>query len=117
MVFDNPEPGTTEHRHKTMLFAPDENAALASPFHQIAGNRVPFLLAWGERDIPAIIENGERMFEALVAHGTPVERLVVDGLDHFEMALELGDPTNPWVSAVRGWMTETGDSAPQIARR
>ncbi len=117
MVFDNPEPGTTEHRHKTMLFAPDENAALASPFHQIAGNRVPFLLAWGERDIPAIIENGERMFEALVAQGTRVERLVVDGLDHFEMALELGDPTNPWVSAVRGWMTETGESAPQIARR
>ena len=69
MVFDNPEPGTTEYRHNTMLFAAGENVVPASPLHQIDGNRVPFLLAWGARDLPAIIENGERMFEALVGQG------------------------------------------------
>jgi dipeptidyl aminopeptidase/acylaminoacyl peptidase len=91
-----------------MLFARGENVALASPFHQIEGNEVPFLLAWGARDLPAIIENGERMFEALVTQGTPVERLVVDGHDHFDMALELGNASNPWVTAVRRWMTKPG---------
>jgi arylformamidase len=106
MVFDNPEPGTTEHRHQTMLFAPGENARLASPLHQIEGSRVPFLVAWGARDLPAIIENGDRMFEALRTQGTPVQRLVVEGHDHFDMALELGNPANPWVQAVRRWMTE-----------
>jgi acetyl esterase/lipase len=105
MVFDDPKPGTTEHRHQTMLFAPGENVVLASPLHQIEGNEVPFLIAWGARDLPAIIENGERMFEALVAQGTRVERLVVDGHDHFDMALELRNPSHPWVTAVREWMT------------
>jgi acetyl esterase/lipase len=104
MVFDHPAPGTTEYRHQTMLFAAGENAVPASPLHQIDGNTVPFLIAWGARDLPAIIENGEKMFEALLAAGTRVEKLVIDGLDHFEMALELGNPANRWVRAVRGWM-------------
>jgi arylformamidase len=108
MVFDNPEPGTTEHRHNTMLFAAGENAVPASPLHQIDGNSVPFLLAWGARDLPAIMENGERMFEALFATGTRIEKLVIEGHDHFDMALELGNPANPWVMAVRSWMR--GDS-------
>ena len=106
MVFDNPKPGTTEHRHQTMLFAPGENTALASPIHQVEGNVVPFLLAWGSRDLPALVENGERMFEALAKQATRVERLVVDGHDHFDMALELGKASNPWVTAIRRWMTE-----------
>jgi len=109
MVFHDPQPGTTEHRHQAMLFTPSENAILASPLHQIEGNRVPFLLAWGSRDLPAIVENGQRMFEALLADGTRAERLVIDGLDHFDMALELGNPTSPWVTAVRGWMTQLAD--------
>jgi acetyl esterase/lipase len=107
MVFDDPQPGTTEHRHQTMLFDPGENAALASPIHQVEGNVAPFLLAWGSRDLPALVENGERMFDALVREGTRVERLVVDGHDHFDMALELGRPSHPWVTAVRRWMTES----------
>jgi len=34
---------------------------------------------------------------------------VIDGLDHFDMALELGNPANPWVTAVRAWMTQLRD--------
>ena len=106
MVFENPEPGSTEYRHKSMLFTRDEDAWSASPFHQIEGNRVPFLLTYAERDLPAIIKNNEQMFEALRAQGTPVHRIVLDGFDHFDSALEIRHADNPWMECVRVWMRE-----------
>lgn len=106
MVFENPEPGSTEHRHKSMLFAHDEDAWAASPLHQIEGNRVPFLLTYGERDLSAIIKNNDQMFEALRTQGTPVHRIVLDGFDHFDTALEIRHPDNPWMRRLRAWMRD-----------
>jgi acetyl esterase/lipase len=110
LVFHNPAPGSLEHRHQSVLFTAGQDTVQASPFHQIDGNRVPFLLAWGSRDIPSIMENNEQMFGALQAQGTPVERLVLQGYDHFDTALETRHADNPWTSAVRAWMT--GGAAP-----
>lgn len=106
MVFDNPEPGSAEHRHKSMLFARDEDAWSASPLHQIEGNRVPFLLTYGERDLPALIKNNEQMFEALRAQGTPVRRIVLERFDHFDTALEIRDPDNPWMRCMHELMLD-----------
>jgi acetyl esterase/lipase len=101
MVFDNPAPGTPEHRHQTMLFVPGQDAVPASPYHQIGDCRIPFLLCWGERDIPSIIDNNERMHAALQRHGTPVERLVLADHDHFDTATEIRHADGPWLLAVR----------------
>ena len=89
-----------------MLFAHDEDARPASPLHQVEGNQVPFLLAYGERDLPAIIKNNEQMFKALRAQGALVHRLVLDRFDHFETALEIRHPDNPWMRCVRAWMRD-----------
>lgn len=104
LVFDDPEPGTVEHRHQSMLFEPGQDAAALSPFHQIGANRVPFLLAYGSRDMPSIVANNERMRGALAAQGVPVETLVLDNHDHFDTALEIRDPGSPWTARARALM-------------
>lgn len=106
MVFHDPKPGTVEHRHQSMLFRPGENTVPASPFHQLEGNCVPFLLAWGSRDLPAIIENNEQMFAALQAKGCPAQRIVLDDYDHFDTALEIRRPQTSWMKAVRAWIVD-----------
>ena len=91
-------------------------ARSASPLHQVEGNRVPFLLAYGERDLPAIIENNEHMSEALRAQGAQVHRLVLSGFDHFDTALEIRHPDNPWMECVRAWMRDTHGAARRSSR-
>ena len=106
MVFHDPEPGTTEHRHKSMLFARDEDMVSASPLHQIEGNRVPFLIAYGDHDIPALVDGGQQMYKALAEAGTPVDLIELDENDHFDTALETRHPDNPWTLAVGACMRD-----------
>ncbi len=110
LVFDDPDPGSVEHRHQSMLFEPGQDARPVSPYHQIGDNRAPFLLAYGSRDMPSIVENNERMHEALARHGVAVETLVLDGHDHFDTALAVRHPDHPWTTRVRSLML--GDAAP-----
>ncbi len=113
LVFDEPEPGTVEHRHQSVLFAPGQDATPVSPFHQIGANRTPFLLAYGSRDMPSIISNNERMYDALLARGLPVESLVLDDHDHFDTALETRHADHPWTARVRKMMLGgIGDQEP-----
>lgn len=104
MVFVDPPPGSVEHRHQSVLFSPGEDTRLASPFHLVAGCRVPFLVTYGDRDIPSIVVNGERMFAALRESGAAAERLVLEGHDHFDTAIEIRHPDGPWMTAVKQWM-------------
>lgn len=108
MVFDDPDPGTTEYRHQSMLFDAGEDTALASPIRLIEGCRIPFLLTYGSNDLPAIIENNGQMYTALRAAGAPAARLVLADHDHFDTALEIRHAESPWMTAVKGRM---GDGA------
>jgi acetyl esterase/lipase len=110
LVFGTPPPGTTERRHQSMLFEPGEDATLASPLHLVNGCRVPFLLTYGSRDLPALIDNNRRMHAALLAAGAPVRELVLRDHDHFDTALEIRHAESPWTVTVRRWMS--GDRPP-----
>ena len=110
MVFRAPVPGSAEYRHQSMLFAADQDAVSASPLHQIGRSEAPFLLTYGSRDTPSIIEDNERMFAALNAHGVPAERLMLEGLDHFDSAIETRHADSLWMRAVRRRMC---DDAPE----
>lgn len=101
MVFGDPPPGSIEHRHQSVLFVPGQDAVPASPFHQIGASKTPFLLAYGSRDIPSIIDNNEQMSAALGARGVPVERLVLEGHDHFDTAIETRHADSLWMQAIR----------------
>lgn len=106
LVFGDPAPDTVEARHKALIFERDEDAESASPIHHLEGNRVPFLLSYGSRDMPSIIENNDQMFAALHEQGSPVERLVLEGYDHFDTALRIRNPADPWFQTVRSWMLD-----------
>jgi len=106
LVFDNPQPGSLEHRHQSMLFDPGQDAMPASPYHHVAGSDVPFLVTWGSRDLPSIIDNGKRMVSAMERHDCFVRRLVLENYDHFDAALKIREPESPWMAAVRKWMVD-----------
>jgi arylformamidase len=104
MVFGTPVPGSAEHRHQSVLFAPSQDPIPASPLHQIRKCKTSFLLTYGSNDIPSIIKDNEQMFAALNARGVPAERLILDGCNHFDTAIETRHPNSPWVQAVRRTM-------------
>jgi arylformamidase len=110
MVFGSPLPGSVEHRHQSMLFAPNQDAVPASPLHQIGKCKTPFLLTYGSRDVPSIIEDNEQMLAALNAQGVPAERLMLEGHDHFDTAIETRHADSPWMQAIRRRMC---DDAPE----
>jgi arylformamidase len=104
LVFENPEPGSGEERIYTMFLSRREDAAAASPLHYAAGCTMPIVLACGERDFPRIIRSNEAMYAALKRTSAPVERHVLPGYDHFDMALDLARPENPVMRSIRGHM-------------
>jgi acetyl esterase/lipase len=100
MVFGTPLPGSAEHRHQSVLFAPNQDPIPASPLHQIGKCKTPFLLTYGSKDIPSIIEDNEQMLAALNARGAPAERLTLEGHDHFDTAIETRHADSPWMQAI-----------------
>ncbi len=105
LVLEDPAPGSTEERHKSMIFAPGADMAAYSPLHNVAGASTPFLIAHGSADIPALCDQAIAMRDALRAEGAVAEHLVLDGHDHFDTALNIGDRDNPWPRAVRTWLS------------
>ena len=68
---------------------------------------MPFLLAYGSRDLSSIIENNEQMMMALEENDCPVHRVVLDDYDHFDTALEIRHPDTAWMMTVRAWMVDS----------
>jgi arylformamidase len=97
------EVGELEARGKHFLEKP-EDAPVASPVTYIEGNRVPFYVTWGERDLEHVVKNGPPMVEALKRAGTRVEHKVFAGMDHFDISIDNGNPQSEWVKKVREWM-------------
>jgi arylformamidase len=100
MVFGTPLPGSAEHRHQSVLFAPNQDPIPASPLHQIGKCKTSFLLTYGSKDILSIIEDNERMLAALTARDVPAERLMLESHDHFDTAIETRHADSPWMQAI-----------------
>ena len=100
------EIGELEARGKMMLKKP-EDAPEASPITYVAGNRVPFYVTWGEKDLDNILKTSMPMVDALKAVGTEVEHKIFAGFDHFDISLDNADPKSEWVKKVRERMKAT----------
>jgi len=81
-----------------------ENDRPASPIHTIGTAPPPFLIAHGSKDFPHLITQAEQMEIALVTRGGTVERIVLDGRDHFTASLAGGEADGPWVGPAIAWM-------------
>lgn len=76
----------------------------ASPIYSIAGMPPPFFMAHGSKDFPHLMRQAEAMEAALRGVGTDVERLVMDGRDHFTASYAGGEPAGPWVPRALAWL-------------
>jgi arylformamidase len=77
----------------------------ASPIGNIHAAPAPFLIAHGSEDFPHLIVQAERMESALkAAAGGDVERLVLEGRNHFTASYAGGEANGPWVPRAVDWM-------------
>jgi acetyl esterase/lipase len=81
-----------------------ENELLASPIAHIGASPCAFLIAYGSDDFPHLMKQGERMEQKLRAAGGDVERLVLQGRNHFTASYAGGEPDGPWVTAATAWI-------------
>jgi arylformamidase len=80
------------------------NEGPASPIAKIRGTPGPFLIAHGSEDFPHLMTQSVRMETALRSAGGDVERLVLQGRDHFTASYAGGESMGPWVPRAIGWM-------------
>jgi len=92
---------SNEGRVYRYLFADREQDRDASPVEYLAGNRVPFHVVWGERDLPHIANSSRRMVDALQREGCAVTQAVVGAASHFDTHLALADPADAWYARLR----------------
>jgi arylformamidase len=67
----------------------DEMEARLSPIRHVDRLSAPLGVAWGSRESPEFIRQGRDFAAAATAAGKPVERLVAEGTNHFEMMATL----------------------------
>ncbi len=75
----------------------------ASPLARIH-RAPPFFLAHGSKDFPHLMVQAERMEAALRAAGGDVERIVLEGRDHFSASYAGGESEGPWVPRALEWI-------------
>ena len=87
-----------------LSLARDEDDRDASPLDNVAGNRTPFFVAYGENDLPEVVLNNGELIAALREESCVVEGHEFAGTGHAETNVNCGDPDNLWVQTVRRWM-------------
>jgi arylformamidase len=86
-----------------LLDAHDDGAA-ATPMNYAMGNRIPFYIAWGEKDLPDVSLDNDAMAKCLSTEKGVVAQHVFAGNSHFDTNLGCANPDGPWVRTVRQWM-------------
>ena len=69
----------------------------ASPIHQLGESIPPFLVAYGSKDFPHLVTQGNRFAAALRLHEVPTDEVLMDGLTHFTASFAGGETSGPWV--------------------
>ena len=101
-VYDIPDFSTDSAQ---AFLSSESDAKAASPLHLVAGNKVPFLLAIGENDMPRLIPQCDEMAAALGGEEGFVQVLKQEGYDHFQIAIHAGDVDGAWATNVSQWIT------------
>lgn len=78
------------------LLADRAHDADASPIGFVGGNRLPFHLMWGEKDLDRVRDSDERMVAALEHASGPVSHRILADASHFDTHLALKDPGHDW---------------------
>ncbi|OVZ64299.1 hypothetical protein CDO44_02715 [Pigmentiphaga sp. NML080357] len=102
-----PGPGSLEERvYSTLLEQPAEDA-LMSAISWTAGNRVPMMASYGERDSARVISGNTRMHELLKRQPAEASLRAWEDLDHFDTHLMLADPAHEWYGQLEALVART----------
>lgn len=93
------------------LFSERSQDFEASPINYAAGNRVPFHIVWGEKDLARVSNSSAAMVASLRAHGSTATAHVAPGASHFDTHLALSDPADPWYARLGDAFANTGAEA------
>lgn len=77
-----------------------EDGPDASPTTLTNGNRTPFLITWGSKDVPGIIADSKLMCSLLKEQPGSCEELEMPDCGHFATIAAAGDPTCSWTRKV-----------------
>ena len=84
------------HRVHPQWFAAEQDALPENGYAHIDSVTMPFLLAWGERDLDELQSDNARMAQALKAKGRLAATHVFAGADHFQAHEATLDPQGRW---------------------
>ncbi|MGE5146816.1 MAG: alpha/beta hydrolase [Candidatus Eiseniibacteriota bacterium] len=101
-VYDLTETGGLTMRPR--FLGPPGREREASPLYRVDGTPPPFLIAHGSQDFPHLMRQAEAMVAVLGRAGTDVERIVMDGRDHFTASYAGGEAKGPWAPRALAWM-------------
>lgn len=90
--------------NRPRFLGPDETERAASPRFNLQAPLPPFLLAHGTADFPHLVRQAEAFENDLRAAGARVERIAMEGRDHFSASYAGGEPDGPWVPAALAFM-------------
>ncbi|MCW5750002.1 MAG: alpha/beta hydrolase [Alphaproteobacteria bacterium] len=99
--------GTSARRIYEMVLARETDDEDASPIAHVGPSAPPFLLAWGEKDFPHLVQQAADMTRALADAGIPVETLEIADADHFAASERCGLASATWTSAALAWLSGT----------
>lgn len=85
-------------------FLPEGSESAASPLRQIKGTPPPFFLAYGDKDFPHLMRQAEEMQSALRQAGGQVERVILEGCDHFQASYAAGAANGLWLPRALAWI-------------
>jgi len=88
------EPVRFSHRN-TYLDLTDQAAARNSSIRQIPEYGPPLTMAWGTGELAEFQRQSREFADAWEAAGHTVERFILDGQNHFEVAREMFNPDQP----------------------
>lgn len=90
-------------RSAYVKLSPDEVAALSAMRH-LDHVACPVIVAWGDRESPEFQRHGAEFATALAGMGRLRARLVLEGVNHFEVPEALNDPASGLARAVLAMM-------------
>ncbi len=73
----------------------EKGAARNSSIRQIPSTTIPITVAWGTGELDEFQRQNREFADAWASAGHPVDRFVLDGLHHFQVARAIFDPAYP----------------------
>ncbi len=102
-----PAPDSLDERVYTMLLSRPDEDALMSPIAWTSGNRIPFVLSYGDRDSDRVILSNRRLARLLDAQPGPSSIYMCEGRSHFDTHLALHDPQDRWYAELQQLVRNT----------